>query len=200
MSKSNARNAAKTQAAAVQSFNVAQWRTDLTAAATQFASGAKQLLTLAIAARGLVEEDTAREAFKDAFAAALSVTMGVTDEEARSSKSLANRVSDAMAIFKCETLPAILPQNLQQAADTVRKANPNKKARAPRAGGNPEAVAASVDAKHVNPLALLESALAALKLQAGSNQTALELVGELVDLAADLAEVLAAQGEEEKAA
>jgi hypothetical protein len=199
MSKSNARNAAKTQTAAVTAFNVAQWRTDLTSAATQFASGAKQLLTLAIAARGLVEEDTAREAFKDAFAAALSVTMGVTDEEARSSKSLANRVSDAMAVFKCETLPAILPQNLQQAADTVRKANPNKKARAPRAGGKPEAVA-TVDAKHVNPLALLESALAALKLQAGDNQTALELVGELVDLAQDLAQVLAAEVEEAKAA
>lgn len=191
MAKSNAR----TQAQAVAAFNVAAWRTDLTEAATAFASGAKQLLILALAGRGNVEDDTAREAFTDAFAAALVATHGVTDDEARASKSLKNRVSDAMAVFKCEVLPASLPENLQRAADVVRKANPKNAARAPRPGKNkPEAVEGTGE---LSALAMLENALTQLKNQVGEeNDVALSIIGDLVDLAQSLAEALSTDGAE----
>lgn len=193
MSKPN--SAAQAQSQRVAAFDLAKWGESLRAAAFNVESGAKRLLDLALEARGLVEPDTAREKFADAFAAAIVATHHVTDEEARASKSLKNRVSDAMAVFKCEALPASLPNNLQRAADAVRKANP--KPRAPR-----QPVAPKVQASDVNPLALLQAALEALRSQCKDNATALELVGELVDLSSDLAECLAAEATdlEEKAA
>lgn len=192
-----ARLAAESKARMVAEFDVAAWRERLIEAATSFESGAKRLLNLAVMARGIVEADTAREAFADAFAAALVQVHGVTDTEARASKSLKNRVSDAMAIFKCESLPASLPANLQRAADAVRKANPSGKTRKPRAGGK---APVQVPAGQVNPLALLEAALEALRLQAGDNELALSVIGELVDLAGDLADVLAGEEVEDQAA
>ena len=189
MSKSKSATARAT--AAVVKFDIAQWSADLAAAALNVESGAKQLLDLALAARGKVEPDTAREKFGDAFASAMAKTHNVTDEEARASKSFKNRVSDAMAVFKCETLPASLPSNLQRAADAVRKANPSK--RKPRAGGKPPKEDNVVS---VGPLGMLELALAQLKIKCGDNATALEIVGELVDLAADLAGVLSGEDTE----
>ncbi len=184
MSKS--KTARNTQSA-VAKFDLAAWSADLAAAALNVESGAKQLLDLALAARGKVEADTAREKFGDAFAAAMAKTHNVTDEEARASKSFKNRVSDAMAVFKCETLPASLPSNLQRAADAVRKANPP--GRKPRAGGKAPKEDNVVSA---GPLGMLALALAQLKIKCGDNAAALEIVGELVDLAADLADALAA--------
>lgn len=173
---------------AVAKFDIAQWSADLAAAALNVESGAKQLLDLALAARGKVEPDTAREKFGDAFASAMAKTHNVTDEEARASKSFKNRVSDAMAVFKCETLPASLPSNLQRAADAVRKANPSS--RKPRAGGE---APKEDNVVSVGPLGMLELALAQLKIKCGDNATALEIVAELTDLASDLADVLAAE-------
>ena len=181
-------NTARNTQPAVAKFDLAAWSADLAAAALNVESGAKQLLDLALAARGKVEADTAREKFGDAFASAMAKTHSVTDEEARASKSFKNRVSDAMAVFKCETLPASLPSNLQRAADAVRKANPSK--RKPRAGGKPPKEDNVVS---VGPLGMLELALAQLKIKCGDNAVALEIVGELVDLAQDLAEALGAQ-------
>lgn len=192
MAKSNtARNAQS----AVAKFDLAAWSEALAAAALNVESGAKQLLDLALAARGKVEPDTAREKFGDAFASAMAKTHNVTDEEARASKSFKNRVSDAMAVFKCETLPASLPSNLQRAADAVRKANPSK--RKPRAGGKPPKEDNVVS---VGPLGMLELALAQLKIKCGDNAAALEIVGELVDLAADLADALAADAADDSEA
>lgn len=182
------------QSAAVK-FDLAAWSADLATAALNVESGAKQLLDLALAARGKVEPDTAREKFGDAFASAMAKTHNVTDEEARASKSFKNRVSDAMAVFKCETLPASLPNNLQRAADAVRKANPSK--RKPRAGGKPPKEDNVVS---VGPLGMLELALAQLKVKCGDNAAALAIVAELVDLAGDLADALAADAEEADAA
>lgn len=184
---------ARTAQSAVVKFDLAAWSADLAAAALNVESGAKQLLDLALAARGKVEADTAREKFGDAFASAMAKTHNVTDEEARASKSFKNRVSDAMAVFKCETLPASLPSNLQRAADAVRKANPSS--RKPRAGG--KADKAQAVGEQPSALAMLENALNVLKAQCAGNATALDLIGELVDLAADLADTLSAEGGEE---
>jgi hypothetical protein len=185
MAKSN--TARNTQSAVVK-FDLAAWSEALAAAALNVESGAKQLLDLALAARGKVEADTAREKFGDAFAAAMAKTHNVTDDEARASKSFKNRVSDAMAVFKCEKLPASLPSNLQRAADAVRKANPSS--RKPRAGGK---APKEDNVVSVGPLGMLELALAQLKVKCGDNATALEIVAELTDLATDLADVLAAE-------
>lgn len=182
---SRSKTARNAQSAVVE-FDIAQWSADLAAAALNVESGAKQLLDLALAARGKVEPDTAREKFGDAFASAMAKTHNVTDEEARASKSFKNRVSDAMAVFKCETLPTSLPGNLQRAADAVRKANPS--GRKPRAGGK----ASKKDVVSVGPLGMLELALAQLKVKCGDNAVALEIVAELVDLTGDLAEALGA--------
>lgn len=179
----------------VAKFDLAAWSADLAAAALNVESGAKQLLDLALAARGKVEPDTAREKFGDAFASAMAKTHNVTDEEARASKSFKNRVSDAMAVFKCESLPASLPSNLQRAADAVRKANPSK--RRARAGGKAHKEDNVVS---VGPLGMLELALAQLKVKCGDNAAALEIVAELVDLAGDLADALAADAADDSEA
>ena len=184
--------AQRAQAAAVAKFDLAGWSNDLRAAALNLESGAKRLLDLALAARGVVELDTAREKFQDAFAAALVETHGVTDEEARKSKSFANRVSDAMAILKAAKLPGSMPNNLQRAADAVRKANrdPNK-TRKPRAGGK-----AAVELSPLQAAFLaLEKAMADIVTACDGNDRAVDLMGDLKDLANDLREALLGEGE-----
>lgn len=175
--------AQRAQAAAVAKFDLAGWSNDLRAAALNLESGAKRLLDLALAARGVVELDTAREKFQDAFAAALVETHGVTDEEARKSKSFANRVSDAMAILKAAKLPDSMPNNLQRAADAVRKANrdPNK-TRKPRAGGKVGEKANAVE----KALGMLDNALLQLVAACADNSDAVDMVADLKDMANDL--------------
>lgn len=194
MARSNARNTRNAKSAAVVAFDIAAWRTDLDAAALNFVSAGKAMLDLMLAARGKVIPDTAREALQHAFGQAYAVTYGVTFEEACKAKSVMNRVSDGMAVFKAETLPASLPGQLQSAAAACRKANPSSK-RKPR-----QPVAPKVEAKDVKALALLSAALEALRAEAGENEAALELIGELVDLAGDLADALASPEGEQAAA
>lgn len=183
--------AQRAQAAAVAKFDLAGWSAELNAAALGFESGAKRLLELALAARGHVELDTAREKFQDAFAAALAVTHGVTDEEARKSKSFANRVSDAMAILKAAKLPDSMPNNLQRAADAVRKANRDpSKTRAPRAGGKGAEKANAVE----TALGMLDNALLQLVTACADNGDAVDLVASLKDMAADLRQALLGEG------
>lgn len=193
MARPNTRNARNTRNA-VAAFNVAAWRIDLDAAALNFVSAGKAMLDLMLAARGKVEHDTAREALQHAFGQAYAATYGVTFEEAIKAKSVMNRVSDGMAIFKAEKLPDSLPGQLQSAAAACRKANSSNK-RKPRQPAAPR-----VEAKDVNPLALLQAALEALRTEAGENEAALELIGELVDLAGDLADALASPEQEQDAA
>lgn len=192
MSKVKSAAAAKrAQAAAVAKFDLTAWTAELNAAALGFESGAKRLLDLALAARGKVELDTAREKFQDAFAAALAVTHGVTDEEARKSKSFANRVSDAMAILKAAKLPDSMPNNLQRAADAVRKVNrdPNK-TRKPRAGGKVGEKANAVE----TALGMLDNALLQLVAACAGNDYAVDTVASLKDMAADLRQALLGEG------
>lgn len=185
-------NAAKTNAAAVAKFDLVGWSNDLRAAALNLESGAKRLLDLALAARGVVELDTAREKFQDAFAAALVETHGVTDAEARKSKSFANRVSDAMAILKAAKLPDSMPNNLQRAADAVRKANRDpSKTRAPRAGGKAEPKADPIQ----TALGMLDNALLQLVAACADNSDAVDMVADLKDMASDLRMALLGEGE-----
>lgn len=193
MARSNARNT-RNASNAVAAFNVAAWRADLDAAALNFVSAGKAMLDLMLAARGKVEHDTAREALQHAFGQAYAATYAVPFEDALKSKSVMNRVSDGMAIFKAEKLPDSLPGQLQSAAAACRKANPSSK-RKPR-----QPVAPKVEAKDVKALALLSAALEALRAEAGENEVALELIGELVDLAGDLADALANPEQEQAAA
>lgn len=193
MARSNARNT-RNASNAVAAFDIAAWRTDLDAAALNFVSAGKAMLDLMLAARDKVEHDTAREALQHAFGQAYAATYGVTFEEACKAKSVMNRVSDGMAIFKAETLPASLPGQLQSAAAACRKANPSSK-RKPR-----QPVAPKVEAKDVNALALLSAALEALRAEAGDNEAALELIGGVVDLVGDIADALASPEQEQAAA
>ena len=180
----------RAQAAAIAKFDLAAWAAELNAAALGFESGAKRLLELALAARGKVEHDTAREKFQDAFAAALVVTHGVTDEEVRKSKSFANRVSDAMTILKAAKLPDSMPNNLQRAADAVRKENrdPSKtrKPRAPRAGGKGAEKANAVE----TALGMLDNALLQLVTACADNADAEDVLASMKDFAFDLRRAL----------
>ena len=194
MARNTTRNARNAQAAAVVAFDLAAWSVRMDTAALQFTSAGKAMLDLIMEARGKVEADTVREKLQHAFASAFATTYGVTFDEACKAKSVMNRVSDGMAVFKAETMPGSLPGNLQQAAAACRKANPKARKSSPRQP------VAKVDASDVNPLALLEAALEALRKQAADNQPALELIGELVDLAGDLADALAGEQDEAKAA
>jgi len=184
--------AQRAQAASATKFDLAAWAAELNAAALGFESGAKRLLELALAARGKVEHDTAREKFQDAFAAALAVTHGVTDEEARKSKSFANRVSDAMAILKAAKLPGTMPNNLQRAADAVRKENrdPNK-TRKPRAGGKAEPDADPIQ----TALGMLDNALLQLVTACADNAAAEDVLASMKDFAFDLRQALLGEGE-----
>lgn len=176
-------------------FDLAGWAAELNAAALGFESGAKRLLELALAARGKVEHDTAREKFQDAFAAALAVTHGVSDEEARKSKSFMNRVSDAMAILKAAKLPGSMPNNLQRAADAVRKENRDpSKTRAPRAGGKAEPDADPIQ----TALGMLDNALLQLVTACADNAAAVDLLGDLKDMANDLREALLGQDDDQQ--
>lgn len=180
------------QHATVAAFGIDAWRTKLDASALEFTSAGQHMLELMLEARGKIELDTGREALQHAFGAAYAATYNVSFEEAVKAKSVQNRVSDGMAILKAEVLPASLPGNIQRAADACRKANPGK----PRVARQPKNKDAGTNADaSTTPLALLSQALEALRNEAGDNQTALSLIGDLVDMAAELAAELEAQHE-----
>lgn len=186
MSKQSARNNSQTVAA----FSIEAWRANLDSAALAFVSSGHRMLGLMLEARGKIELDTGREALQHAFGQAYAATYNVTFEEAVKAKSVMNRVSDGMAVLKAEKLPDSLPGNIQQAADACRKANP-------KAGRKPRQPVAKVDAKDVNPLALLQAALEALRTEAANNSVALSLISDMVDMAQELSDELASQASSE---
>lgn len=177
--KSQARN----QAQAISKFSVVEWREELCAAALQFDGAAGRLLKLALSARGKVDNDVAKEAFQEAFGGSFAATRGVTYEEAIKSKTVQNRVSDALAVFKAEKLPGSMPDQLQAAAKACREANPKAK-RAPRAGGKPEKDALTV------ALEMTHNGLEQLRHAVGDDAEALAAVASLTDLLASLEEAL----------
>jgi hypothetical protein len=163
------------------SFNVPAWREELVGAACQMITGATAMLRLVVSARGLVEADTVRESLQDAFAQAYCATNdGIEYEAALKAPSVRNRVSEGMAVFNCEELPADMQNNIQHAASACRAAKAGKRApktpKAPAQEGTP-----------ASPLALLQLAIDGLTKQAGDNATLLSLLGDLKDLAHDIA-------------
>jgi len=170
-------------------FDVPAWAARLNDAALSFTAAGQQLLMLVIEARGQVEPDTARERITEAFASAYAYTYDVPYEEAAKCKTVKNRVSDAMAVFKAETLPENMPAHLQAAASACRRANGPKRAPRQPAGGKAENTEKA--GTPVTPLAMLSLALEGLRLQAADNEYVLEMIAEMTDLAADVANALA---------
>lgn len=167
----------------VVKFSIAEWREELCAAALQFDGAAVRLLKLALSARGKVDNDVAKEAFQQAFGGAFAASRGVTFEEAVKSKTVQNRVSDALAVFKAEKLPGFMPDQLQAAAKACREANPKAK-RAPRAGGKSEKDPITV------ALEMTHNGLEQLRHAVGDDAEALAAIAGLTDLLASLEDAL----------
>lgn len=177
MAQAKRNTARNTRGNKVEQFNVAAWRERLNSSFSEFASAATKALHTVLEGRGLVEADTAREAIGDAFVAA-----GME----RDSKTWKNRVADVMVIFNAKSLPDTLPSNLQHAAAAVRKhklATGESTARKPRPG----ATGTKPQAGDPAPLVALAKAIERVRSMDGLSEAALELVGELIDLAGDLA-------------
>lgn len=163
-------------------------RAGLVASALQMVSGATAMLGLVVKARGLVDPDTMREALQDAFGQAyVANNPGVEYESALKTSSVRNRVSEGMAVFSADTLPDDMPNNIQHAAAAVRKAKAK-----PRAPKTPNGETGKAEGIKASPLALLQLAIDGLLGQAGDNATLLSLLGDLKDLAADIAGELSA--------
>lgn len=186
MANSQARNLSKS----LNKFSIVDWRKELCAAALQFDGAAVRLLKLALSARGKVDNDAAKEAFQQAFGGAFAATRGVTFEEAVKSKTVQNRVSDALAVFKAKNLPGSMPDQLQAAAKACREANPKAK-RAPRAGGKPEKDPIAV------ALEMTHNGLEQLRHAVGDDAEALAAIAGLTDLLASLEEALTGEAEAE---
>lgn len=123
MATKKALHAANAQAATLNRFSVTDWRDAVEMAARDLMSASKQMLDLVLRARDNVHEDTVRDALEHAFGEAYADLQGIPFEQALKAKSVKNRISDAMAVFRAEVLPNVLPGNLQHAAAECRKAN-----------------------------------------------------------------------------
>lgn len=195
------------QARQLAAFPVTEWRTNVEACAADVVNASKRMLDLMLSARGKVEFDTAKEAVSHAFATAYAAASGMSFEDALKAKSVRNRVSDALAVFKAVELPALMPANLQHAAAECRKVNPGKP-RAPRTpsgstAGDEPGLGLSDDGENSEtnnesstPKAkqsateLLAAALEALRNECGDNSDALEIVADMSDLLNSLSEAL----------
>jgi hypothetical protein len=174
----------------VTGFTMESWRAELATCCAAEATSVKRMLELVLQARvAEVEADTAREAFKDAYALAYAASFGAPYDVVIKSKTVLNRVSDAMAIFGAKHMPKSLPSTLQAAAKAVRELNPKS------AGAGSKTPKKPVPAT-ANGLAMLSAALEAVRKECGDNEKALEVVSSLTDLAAELFDALAAEGEE----
>ncbi len=172
-------------------FSVQMWRKAFESACQSEATAATKICDLVVRAHGMVDLEAAREIILHAFANAVAKASGGSFEAALELKSVKNRTADAMAILKCKELPASLPRSLQAAAAACRAAGPK---RPPRAGGKAGADAkpgVTVPKGKLSATELLNVALEALRAECGDNVEALSLVGDLADLAMDLAEALA---------
>jgi len=192
---------------ALNQFSVIAWRAEVTEAASDLMSASQRVLQLMLNARGKVEPDTAREAVQDAFATAYSTLQGCTFEEAKSAKSVKNRVADAMAIFKAEVLPNVLPKNLQHAATECRKAN--RKEQAPKlpvapandGGEGGDDLGDGAQGDHVAPdlvanaLSAMHASLNALRM-GDHGEGVLLVIANLEDLIEELGTALAEESEE----
>lgn len=176
----------------VARFSIQAWRADLITAAKAESSASTKLLELALAARGIVEKDTAREAFQDAYVAAhLLENPDVTDEQARSLASVRNRVSEAMAVFKAVVLPDPMPKNLSRAADACRKMNAKPKVAEEKVAKATEEEEQEDEFLNVakaeqDPMEVVMAGLEALQRKAVNKPEALAAISAMMDLASDV--------------
>lgn len=146
-------------------FSVTTWRDDVETAAKDMVSASKRVLDLVLSARDNVHEDTVRDALQHAFGEAYADLQGVAFDQALTAKSVKNRISDAMAVFRAEVLPKVLPGNLQHAAAECRKLNrkaavEKEPANEPEGGESEQpglGVSQPVDATHAAVKAMLAS-------------------------------------------
>ena len=194
VAKSTTQRAGRTNKAKAAKFSVAEWRTNVETAALDYATAGVRLLALILEARkAKVDPEAARETVHHAFAAAYASLNGLEFEAALKAPSVRNRVSEAMAVFNCEELPDGLPNNIQHAASACRAAKRGaRQTTGPKA--DKPAKAAKAEGIKASPMALLQLAIDGLKVEAGDNAEALDLLASLVDLAADIAQALASGG------
>lgn len=181
-------------------FSVTTWRDDVETAAKDMVSASKRVLDLVLSARDNVHEDTVRDALQHAFGEAYADLQGVTFDQALSAKSVKNRISDAMAVFRAEVLPKVLPGNLQHAAAECRKLNrkavvEKPPANEPESGDDGEeqglGLSQPVDATH----AALKAMLASLNVlrQAASGHTLTSLLDDMAELIEEVGNELDAE-------
>lgn len=194
----------KAQAAKIiNRFSVTEWRDNVETAAKDMVTASKRVLDLVLAARDHVEEETVRDALQHAFGEAYADLQGVPFEQALKAKSVKNRVSDAMAVFKAVELPSALPGNLQHAAAECRKLN-----RKAKEAANEENQSSDLedqerhepqlegDAQPVDPvtqaLRALQASINVLKATA-KGATLTSLLADMTDLADEIVNELLAQ-------
>ena len=182
-------------------FSVTEWRDNVETAAKDMVTASKRVLDLVLAAREHVEEETVRDALQHAFGEAYADLHGCTFAEALTAKSVKNRVSDAMAVFKAEQLPTALPSNLQHAAAECRKLNRKAKV-AQEPANDPEdgeeepgldGGAQQVDAV-TQALRMLQASLNVLKATA-KGATLSSLLDDMADLVQEIGNELDASEE-----
>lgn len=183
-------------------FSVTAWRDDVETAAKDMVTASARVLALVVAARDHVEGETVRDALQHAFGEAYADLHGCTFAEALTAKSVKNRVSDAMAVFKAEVMPTALPSNLQHAAAECRKLN--RKAKEPAneeqvdEGGEEESLeaqpVAGMDAVS-QALRALQASLNVLKASAKGKATVTSLLEDLAELAEEVANEFDSQAE-----
>lgn len=180
-------------------FSVTEWRDNVETAAKDMVTASKRVLDLVLAARDHVEEETVRDALQHAFGEAYADLHGCTFAEALTAKSVKNRVSDAMAVFKAEQLPTALPSNLQHAAAECRKLNRKAKEAAneePQEEGDDVEPGLEGDVQPVDPvtqaLRALQASLNVLKATA-KGATLTSLLADMTDLADEIVNELLAQ-------
>lgn len=150
-----------------------------------------------------LDKDKAREVFQLAYGAVYADLNKVTIEEAVTSKTVRNRVSDCLCVLfapevigegdKALRVDSLLG-SIQTVAAKVRAASPRKERAARMPKAPKEAVSGGSEGEgQASGLAMLQNALNVLKAQLAGNAVALELVSELVDLAGDLTDALGSQ-------
>ncbi|WP_055128536.1 hypothetical protein [Pseudomonas mediterranea] len=182
-------------------FSVTEWRDNVETAAKDMVTASKRVLDLVLAARDhLIEEETVRDALQHAFGEAYADLHGCTFAEALTAKSVKNRVSDAMAVFKAEQLPTALPSNLQHAAAECRKLNRKAKPAANEEGNGDaeEGPGLEGDVQQVDAVAqalrMLQASLNVLKATA-KGATLTSLLEDMADLVQEIGNELDASEE-----
>lgn len=186
---------------ALNRFMVTEWRDNVEAAAKDMVSASKRVLDLVLAARDHVEEETVRDALQHAFGEAYADLHGCTFAEALTAKSVKNRVSDAMAVFKAEQLPTALPSNLQHAAAECRKLNRKAKPAANEEGNGDAEEEPGLEGADVQPVDAVTQALRAMQASlnllraAAKGATLSSLLDDMADLVQEIGNELDASEE-----